>query len=58
MAIQLARKVQIATLIADETPITILAEYLNFADIFSKKSATILLEYIKVNTHTIDLEKS
>ena len=48
------RKVQIAILIDDKAPITILTEYLDF---FSKKSVTILPEHTKINTHVINLEK-
>ena len=43
-------------MIANEAPVTILAEYLNFEDVFSKKSVVVLPEYIKINTHAIDLE--
>lgn len=50
-------KVQIAILIADNAPITILAEYLHFANVFSKKFAAVLQENIEINTHTINLEK-
>ena len=50
-------KVQIAVLIADKTPITILAEYSDFEDVFSKESAAMLPEHTKINTHAIDLEE-
>lgn len=50
-------KVQIAALIANKTLITVLAEYPDFADIFSKNSAVVLLEHIEINTNTIDWEE-
>ena len=52
------REVQIATLIADKALVTIPAEYLDFEDVFSKKSAALLPEHTKINTHAIDLQKS
>ena len=51
------RNIQIAALIADETPITILIEYLVFADVFLEKSAMVLPEHTEINTHAIDLEE-
>ena len=36
------REVQIAALFTDEAPLTILAEYSDFEDVFSKKSAAVL----------------
>lgn len=51
------RQVQIATLIAIKAFVTILAEYLNFEDIFFKKSAVILPKYTKINTYTINPEE-
>ena len=45
------REVQIAALIADIAPVTIPAEYLNFKNVFSKESATVLPEYTEINTH-------
>lgn len=57
MNVYLDCKVQIAALIADKALITISVEYSDFANVFFKKSATILLEYTKMNTHTIDLGK-
>ena len=47
MIIYQAKKVQIALLMAEK--ITVPAKYLNFADIFSEKSANILLEQIRAN---------
>lgn len=58
MAIYLSYQAQIASLKAKKTPVTILAEYLDFINIFSKKFITVLPKHIKINTHTIDLEKS
>ena len=51
-------KVQIATLIADKTPIIISAKYFNFANVFFKKSIAVLLKHTKIKIHTIDLKKS
>lgn len=50
-------KFYITALIADKVPVTILVEYLDFVDIFFKKSAVVLLKYIEINTYTIDLEE-
>lgn len=50
-------KVQIAVLITDKAFVTVLAKYSDFANDFSKKSATILLEYTKINIYFINLEK-
>lgn len=55
--VYLNRKVQIITLIADKVSFTVLAEYSNFEDIFSKKSAAVLPEHTEINTYTINLEK-
>lgn len=44
------------TLIAHERLGTIPTEYLDFIDIFFKKSAIILLEHIKINIYGINLE--
>ena len=52
--IHLARKVQIALLLAKK--VIILAEYLDFANVFSKKSANILLEQTGANGYAIELE--
>ena len=32
-------------------------KYLDFADVFSKKSAAVLLEYTEINIHVINLEE-
>ena len=51
------REVQIVILIADEAFVTILAEYSDFEDVFSKESAAVLPEHTEINTHAIDLEE-
>ena len=53
----LDQKVQIPAFIADEAPIIIPAKYSDFKDVFSKKSATVLLEHTGINIHVIDLEE-
>lgn len=58
MPIHAACKAWIATLIAKDGSITILVEYTDFANIFVKKSATILLKYTKINIYAINLEES
>lgn len=58
MKLHLDHKVQIAALIADKVLITVLAEYIDFKNVFSKKSATILPEYTKINTYAFNLKKS
>lgn len=57
MTIYLACEAQIALLKTNEAPITVLAKYLNFTNVFSKKYATILPKYIKINIYAIDLEE-
>ena len=44
-------------MIAEEAPTKVLAEYSDFADVFSPDLATELPEHIKINTHAIDLEE-
>lgn len=44
-------------MITDKASVTILAEYLDFVDVFSKKFALVLLKYTKINTYAIDLEE-
>ena len=44
-------------MIADKAPVAIPAEYLDFEDVFSKKSATVLPEHTEINTYVIDLEE-
>ena len=53
ISIHPAWKVQIALLMAKE--VTILAEYADFADVFSKKSAKILPKRTSINKHAIKL---
>ena len=55
MTIYPARKAQIASLLTKE--VIIPAEYSDFADVFSKKSAKVLPEQTEVNKHAIKLEK-
>ena len=50
-------EVQIAALIINKAPITIPAEYSDFADVFSKKSVAVLTKHTEINTHGIDLKK-
>lgn len=52
------REVQIAALITHKALVTILVEYSDFANVFSKKSAVVLPKHTKINTHTLNLEKS
>lgn len=49
--------VQIAVSIADKALIIVPAEYLDFKDVFSKKSAVVLSTHTKINTHAINLEE-
>ena len=49
-----ARKAQMALLLAKV--VTVLAKYLDFADVFLKESSNILPKQIKVNEHVIELE--
>ena len=57
MKVHLDWEVQIATLIADKTLVTIPAEYSDFEDVFSKESAVVLPEHTEINTNAIDLEE-
>ena len=52
-----SREPQISGLIAEEAPIKISAQYLDFVDVFSPDLATELPEYTEINTHAIDLEE-
>ena len=54
MTIHSAWEAQIALLLAKK--VTVPAEYSDFADVFSKKSAEILSEHIGINEHAIKLE--
>ena len=49
------KKAQIAYLKADKAPIKVPNKYTDFADIFSLKLTTKLLEHIRINNHTIEL---
>ena len=53
MAIYLARKAQIALLIAKEVQIS--SEYSGFLDVFSEEKALILPEATELNQHAIEL---
>lgn len=50
-------KVQIAILITDKTLIIVPIEYLDFVNVFSKKSAKVLPQHIEINIYVIDLEE-
>ena len=54
MTIYPARKAQIALVLAKE--VTVPAEYSDFADVFSKKTAKVLPKRIGINKHAIKLE--
>lgn len=56
MLIYLAYKIQITLLVTEK--VIILIQYLNFANIFSKKSAIKLYKRLKINKHIINLELS
>ena len=55
MTIHLAREAQLALLLAKE--VTVPTEYLDFANVFSKKSANVLLERTGANEHVIKLQE-
>ena len=55
ITIYLARKAHMALLLAKK--VTVLAKYLDFANVFLEKSANILLEQTGVNKHAIEVEK-
>lgn len=57
MAIYSARQAQIASLKVRDALVTVPAEYLDFANIFSEKLAVVLLGHIEINNHAINLEK-
>lgn len=57
MTIHLDRKAQIALLKAKKALIFVPAEYLDFADVFFEKLATVLPKHTEINTHTIDLKE-
>ena len=56
MTIHLAYKAQIALLIIEK--FTVLAEYHDFTNVFTKKFAKMLLEWAGINKHAIKLENS
>ena len=49
--------VQTAAWISDKVYTTVLAECLDFEDVFSKKSAMVLPKHIEINSPTINLEE-
>ena len=55
MAIYLARKAQIASLVTKK--VQILSEYSDFSDIFLEKKASILLEVTELNQYAIKLQE-
>lgn len=55
MTIYLNQKAQIAFLLIKK--VRILEEYSNFANVFSKEKALVLLEQTKLNKHAIELKK-
>ena len=50
-----ARKAQLALLLTKQ--VTVQTKYLDFADVFSEKSANILLQRTKANKHAIELKE-
>ena len=57
MTIHPARQAQIASLKAEEAPVTVPEEYSDYADVFSEKLAAVLPEHTETNTHAIELEE-
>ena len=53
-----SRRPQISGLIAEEASTKVLAEYSNFADVFSSDLATKLPKHTEINTYAIDLEEN
>ncbi len=53
--VQPLRRAQIAHLKAEKTSSKVPREYVNFADVFSQKLATEILEYIGINNYAIEL---
>ena len=53
-----SRRLQLSGLIAEEAPTKVLAEYLDFADVFSPDLASELPEHTGINNHAIDLVDS
>ena len=56
MTIHLTKKAKITLLIAKK--VIVLAKYLDFANVFSKKPANVFSEQIGANEHAVKLEKS
>ena len=55
MDIYLSQKAQITSLKTDKAPDSVLSEYFNFINIFSKDLTAKLAEYIRINIHIINL---
>lgn len=55
MSIHPSWAAQLASLIADKAPVVVSAEYCDFADVFSPKSAVELSEHSEINDHPIEL---
>lgn len=55
-SVPLSRKPQIASLIAKEAFMTVLAKYTNFADLFSSGLVFKLPKHTRINNHTIELK--
>ena len=56
MTFHSAKKTQMALFLAKK--VNILVKYLDFTNVLLEQSANLLLEQIKANEHTIELEKS
>lgn len=57
IAIYLSCQAQIALLKASKAFITVPKKYLDHANVFSEKLATMLLEHTKINTHAINIKE-
>lgn len=57
MTIYLTHKVQIALLKIEKAPVTIPAEYLDFANVFSENLAMVLPKHTEIDIYVINLEK-
>lgn len=55
--VHLSYRTQIALLITNKIPVVIPGEYVEYTDIFSKKFTVELPKYMRINNHSIDLEK-
>ena len=51
------RQAQVRTLIFDDAPIKVLAEYFDYSNVFSAKNIPELLEHTRMNEHTIKLKE-